>query len=190
MPSKKKKYNARFPAGRIKKIMQTDEEVGKVAKAVPVRHEKLCILSEPRFDFLRELVKSVPEVSSCEEEVNSFGETPSASSQMVEERRGSSEKILLRSSSIVGSQEPGVPKHPHNRENQPQATSLPQPLPQAPPPPAPGLNFYTERDISVDSDPDPSPSNTFPHQRTDRSKSLNDDCNHSRDKSIREGYNT
>ncbi|CAG9761228.1 unnamed protein product [Ceutorhynchus assimilis] len=44
MPSKKKKYNARFPAGifinlfqsRIKKIMQTDEEVGKVAQAVPV----------------------------------------------------------------------------------------------------------------------------------------------------------
>ncbi|KOX73721.1 Dr1-associated corepressor [Melipona quadrifasciata] len=36
MPSKKKKYNARFPAGRIKKIMQTDEEVGKVAQAVPI----------------------------------------------------------------------------------------------------------------------------------------------------------
>ncbi|CAG4960598.1 unnamed protein product [Parnassius apollo] len=36
MPSKKRKYNARFPAGRIKKIMQTDEEVGKVAQAVPI----------------------------------------------------------------------------------------------------------------------------------------------------------
>nr|CAG4648351.1 EOG090X0H1B [Moina brachiata]SVE93347.1 EOG090X0H1B [Moina brachiata] len=36
MPSKKKKYNARFPPARIKKIMQTDEEVGKVAAAVPV----------------------------------------------------------------------------------------------------------------------------------------------------------
>ncbi|KAL5008742.1 hypothetical protein ScPMuIL_014323 [Solemya velum] len=36
MPSKKKKYNARFPPARIKKIMQTDEEVGKVASAVPV----------------------------------------------------------------------------------------------------------------------------------------------------------
>ncbi|XP_029159578.1 dr1-associated corepressor-like [Nylanderia fulva] len=35
MPSKKKKYNARFPAGRIKKIMQTDEEVGKVARRLP-----------------------------------------------------------------------------------------------------------------------------------------------------------
>ncbi|CAL1527542.1 unnamed protein product [Lymnaea stagnalis] len=34
--SKKKKYNARFPPARIKKIMQTDEEVGKVAAAVPV----------------------------------------------------------------------------------------------------------------------------------------------------------
>ncbi|KAM6949380.1 dr1-associated corepressor [Aplochiton taeniatus] len=36
MPSKKKKYNARFPPARIKKIMQTDEEIGKVAAAVPV----------------------------------------------------------------------------------------------------------------------------------------------------------
>jgi len=36
MPGKKKKYNARFPPARIKKIMQTDEEVGKVASAVPV----------------------------------------------------------------------------------------------------------------------------------------------------------
>ncbi|XP_064603390.1 dr1-associated corepressor-like [Liolophura sinensis] len=36
MPSKKKRYNARFPPARIKKIMQTDEDVGKVAAAVPV----------------------------------------------------------------------------------------------------------------------------------------------------------
>ncbi|KAH3855483.1 hypothetical protein DPMN_098087 [Dreissena polymorpha] len=36
MPGKKKKYNARFPPARIKKIMQTDEDVGKVAAAVPV----------------------------------------------------------------------------------------------------------------------------------------------------------
>lgn len=36
MPATKKKFNARFPPARIKKIMQTDEEVGKVAAAVPV----------------------------------------------------------------------------------------------------------------------------------------------------------
>ncbi|KAL7289249.1 hypothetical protein TKK_0017186 [Trichogramma kaykai] len=36
MPSKKKKYNSRFPPSRIKKIMQTDEEVGKVAQPVPI----------------------------------------------------------------------------------------------------------------------------------------------------------
>ena len=36
MPSKKKKYNARFPPARIKKIMQADEDVGKVAAVVPV----------------------------------------------------------------------------------------------------------------------------------------------------------
>ncbi|XP_036333383.1 probable serine/threonine-protein kinase nek3 [Rhagoletis pomonella] len=101
MPSKKKKYNARFPAGRIKKIMQSDEEIGKVAQAVPViisrtlelfveslltktlritnsrnaktlstSHMKQCIMSEQRFDFLRELVKNVPDISVAEEAAN------------------------------------------------------------------------------------------------------------------------
>lgn len=98
MPSKKKKYNARFPAGRIKKIMQSDEEVGKVAQAVPIiisktlelfvesllekslrittsrnaktlspSHMKQCIMAESRFDFLRELVKNIPDISVAEE---------------------------------------------------------------------------------------------------------------------------
>ncbi|XP_055692218.1 dr1-associated corepressor [Lutzomyia longipalpis] len=102
MPSKKKKYNARFPPGRIKKIMQTDEEVGKVAQAVPIiiprtlelfveslltktvritnarhaktlspSHMKQCIMSESRFDFLKELVKNVPDISVAEEIDNS-----------------------------------------------------------------------------------------------------------------------
>lgn len=94
MPSKKRKYNQRFPAGRIKKIMQSDEEVGKVAQAVPIiisrtlelfvesllnktlritnarnaktlspSHMKQCIMSETRFDFLKELVKNVPDIN-------------------------------------------------------------------------------------------------------------------------------
>ncbi|XP_053212072.1 myotubularin-related protein DDB_G0290005-like [Panonychus citri] len=36
MSNKKKKYNCRFPPARIKKIMQADEEVGKVAAVVPL----------------------------------------------------------------------------------------------------------------------------------------------------------
>ncbi|XP_044269769.1 transcription regulator complex subunit bur6 [Tribolium madens] len=103
MPSKKKKYNARFPAGRIKKIMQTDEEVGKVAQAVPViisrtlelfveslltksmqitqsrnaktltpSHMKQCILSESRFDFLKDLVKNIPDASAQEDNKNNL----------------------------------------------------------------------------------------------------------------------
>ncbi|CAG5085091.1 Oidioi.mRNA.OKI2018_I69.PAR.g10807.t1.cds [Oikopleura dioica] len=36
MPPKKRFPNSRFQPSRIKKIMQTDEEIGKVAKAVPV----------------------------------------------------------------------------------------------------------------------------------------------------------
>ncbi|XP_046752083.1 uncharacterized protein LOC124414936 [Diprion similis] len=107
MPSKKKKYNARFPAGRIKKIMQTDEEVGKVAQAVPViisrtlelfveslltktmqitsaknaktlspSHMKQCILSESRFDFLKDLVKGLPDVTSPDDDVPTPPATP------------------------------------------------------------------------------------------------------------------
>lgn len=102
MPSKKKKYNARFPPARIKKIMQTDDEVGKVAAAVPViisralerfvesllmktnditqsrnaktlttLHLKQCILAENKFDFLRDLVASVPDVQVEDETSNS-----------------------------------------------------------------------------------------------------------------------
>ncbi|XP_028160289.1 DNA polymerase epsilon subunit C [Ostrinia furnacalis] len=111
MPSKKRKYNARFPAGRIKKIMQTDEEVGKVAQAVPIiisrtlelfvesllskamqvtmarnaktlspSHVKQCILGESRFDFLRDLVKNIPDVSVAEEkEMMSAESSPNSS---------------------------------------------------------------------------------------------------------------
>ncbi|CAG8464568.1 1871_t:CDS:2 [Ambispora gerdemannii] len=32
----KKKYKTKFPVARIKKIMQMDEDVGKVAQATPV----------------------------------------------------------------------------------------------------------------------------------------------------------
>ncbi|XP_043484781.1 dr1-associated corepressor [Leptopilina heterotoma] len=113
MPSKRKKYNARFPAGRIKKIMQTDEEVGKVAQAVPViisrtlelfvhslltktmqvtnsknaktlspSHMKQCILSESRFDFLKDLVKGLPDVSGADEDVPTPPLTPAPVSSM------------------------------------------------------------------------------------------------------------
>ncbi|XP_013178608.1 PREDICTED: uncharacterized protein LOC106125798 [Papilio xuthus] len=110
MPSKKRKYNARFPAGRIKKIMQTDEEVGKVAHAVPIiisrtlelfvesllckamsvtmnrnaktvspSHFKQCILAESRFDFLRDLVKNIPDVSPADEKDMSAESSPNSS---------------------------------------------------------------------------------------------------------------
>ncbi|XP_069677175.1 dr1-associated corepressor isoform X2 [Periplaneta americana] len=110
MPSKKKKYNARFPAGRIKKIMQTDEEVGKVAQAVPIiisrtlelfvesllmkameitsaknaktltpSHMKQCILSESRFDFLKDLVNDLPDVAACDSEDGALNATAQSS---------------------------------------------------------------------------------------------------------------
>lgn len=77
--------------------MQADEEVGKIAHAVPViisrtlelfveslltkssqitlsrnsktlspSHLKQCIMSESRFDFLKDLVKNVPDISNEE----------------------------------------------------------------------------------------------------------------------------
>ncbi|XP_044022741.1 dr1-associated corepressor isoform X1 [Siniperca chuatsi] len=36
MPGQKRRYNVRFPPSRIKKIMQKDTEVGRIAMAVPV----------------------------------------------------------------------------------------------------------------------------------------------------------
>ncbi|XP_029466825.1 dr1-associated corepressor isoform X4 [Rhinatrema bivittatum] len=105
MPSKKKKYNARFPPARIKKIMQTDEEIGKVAAPVPViisralelfleallkracqvtqsrnaktmtmSHLKQCIELEQQFDFLKDLVSSVPDMQGDAEENHTEGE--------------------------------------------------------------------------------------------------------------------
>lgn len=87
--------------------MQTDEEVGKVAQAVPViisrtlelfvhslltktmqitsaknaktlspSHMKQCILSESRFDFLKDLVKGLPDVAGPDEEVPTPPLTP------------------------------------------------------------------------------------------------------------------
>jgi len=58
MPGKKKKYNARFPPARIKKIMQSDEEVGKVAAAVPV------IISRALELFVENMLKKANEVTS------------------------------------------------------------------------------------------------------------------------------
>ncbi|XP_033105034.1 dr1-associated corepressor-like isoform X2 [Anneissia japonica] len=55
MPSKKKKYNARFPPARIKKIMQTDEDIGKVSQAVPV------LISKALEIFLEALVMKAHE---------------------------------------------------------------------------------------------------------------------------------
>uniref|UniRef100_H2ZNW6 Dr1-associated corepressor n=1 Tax=Ciona savignyi TaxID=51511 RepID=H2ZNW6_CIOSA len=109
MPSKKKKYNSRFPPARIKKIMQTDEEIGKVSAVVPVliskclelflasilqhagevtkskhaktmstSHLRECVETVSMFDFLKDVVASMPE-SQAEEESNSI--QPNSDSQ-------------------------------------------------------------------------------------------------------------
>ncbi|XP_062863678.1 dr1-associated corepressor isoform X2 [Trichomycterus rosablanca] len=96
MPGQKRKYNVRFPPGRIKKIMQKDTEVGRMATAVPViislemflislltktslitqsknsrvisiNHMKQCIESEKLFDFLKELAEQASGSSTATE---------------------------------------------------------------------------------------------------------------------------
>ncbi|KAK9068135.1 hypothetical protein SSX86_012246 [Deinandra increscens subsp. villosa] len=54
---KKKKLNTRFPAVRIKKIMQADEDVGKIAMAVPILVSKALEL------FLQDLCDRTYEVT-------------------------------------------------------------------------------------------------------------------------------
>lgn len=158
MPSKKK-YNARFPAGRIKKIMQTDEEVGKVAQAVPIiisrtlelfvesllkkamevtstknaktltpSHMKQCILSESRFDFLKDLVMLLPDVPACEYE---DGGQPNASVQP---------PISDPASSVIR-QIQEVANVPHNKEDR---GCVPPPEPTFVSSNKLNLNFYKE----------------------------------------------
>nr|XP_019962230.1 PREDICTED: dr1-associated corepressor-like [Paralichthys olivaceus] len=50
MPGHKRRYNVRFPPSRIKKIMQKDTEVGRIAMAVPV------IISRALEMFLKSLL--------------------------------------------------------------------------------------------------------------------------------------
>ncbi|KAK3593429.1 hypothetical protein CHS0354_020190 [Potamilus streckersoni] len=59
MPSKKKKFNSRFPPARIKKIMQTDDDVGKVATAVPV------IISRALELFIESLILKTNEITQA-----------------------------------------------------------------------------------------------------------------------------
>ncbi|XP_036398201.1 dr1-associated corepressor [Megalops cyprinoides] len=57
MPGPKRKYSVRFPPGRIKKIMQRDTEVGRIAAAVPV------IISRALEMFLKSLLTKTSQVT-------------------------------------------------------------------------------------------------------------------------------
>ncbi|XP_072555280.1 dr1-associated corepressor [Paramormyrops kingsleyae] len=57
MPGQKRKYNVRFPPGRIKKIMQKDTEVGRIATAVPV------IISRALEMFLKSLLNKTNQIT-------------------------------------------------------------------------------------------------------------------------------
>ncbi|KAI3367395.1 hypothetical protein L3Q82_026247 [Scortum barcoo] len=62
MPGHKRRYNVRFPPSRIKKMMQKDSEVGRIAMAVPVI---ICILLKLQDQpATSSSVGNVPEVSA------------------------------------------------------------------------------------------------------------------------------
>ncbi|CAG2188386.1 uncharacterized protein LOC143069238 [Mytilus galloprovincialis] len=147
MPSKKKKFNSRFPPARIKKIMQTDEEVGKVAAAVPViisralekfietlivktgettsnrnaktltaTHIKQTIVSEKKFDFLRDLVSTVPDHQAEDEgESSNHGETKKQ--KRPRKQREKSEKSEKRRGRKKKSSESSEEENNHNTNN-------------------------------------------------------------------------
>lgn len=58
MATKKKKYDARFSPSRIKKIMQSDEEVGKIGSSVPL------IMSKALEMFIERLLKEAIAVTN------------------------------------------------------------------------------------------------------------------------------
>ncbi|GFZ49347.1 DNA polymerase II subunit C [Saitozyma sp. JCM 24511] len=97
LSSKRPLKPSRFPVARIKKIMQLDEEVGKLASATPVMvskslecflqllveetakearsrgskkltayHLKATINATPSFDFLRDIVSTIPDPTVAE----------------------------------------------------------------------------------------------------------------------------
>ncbi|KAM4541181.1 uncharacterized protein V3H82_023041 isoform 1-T1 [Fundulus diaphanus] len=80
MPGQKKKYSVRFPPGRIKKIMQKDTEVGRIAMAVPVIISralemflkslltKTCLITQAKFSN----VVSVAHMKQCIESEKLF----------------------------------------------------------------------------------------------------------------------
>ncbi|XP_041827097.1 dr1-associated corepressor [Melanotaenia boesemani] len=80
MPGQKRKYNVRFPPSRIKKIMQKDTEVGRIAMAVPVIISralemflkslltKTCLITQSKFSS----VISVAHMKQCIESEKLF----------------------------------------------------------------------------------------------------------------------
>jgi len=54
----KKKYKTRFPMARIKKIMQTDEDVGKISQATPILISKAVEL------FMQDLILNSVKVTT------------------------------------------------------------------------------------------------------------------------------
>ncbi|KAI4873309.1 hypothetical protein NFI96_008057 [Prochilodus magdalenae] len=81
MPGQKRKYNVRFPPGRIKKIMQKDTETSlitqsKNSRVMSVNHMKQCIESEKLFDFLKDLAEQACGTSAPKEAKGKGGKCP------------------------------------------------------------------------------------------------------------------
>ncbi|KAL6073179.1 Negative cofactor 2 complex subunit alpha [Balamuthia mandrillaris] len=127
----KKKYQTKFPMARIKKIMQSDEEVGKIAMATPILmskslelfmqdlineiaavtkekkgatmtlpHLKHCVDRNERFDFLADIVQSIPTVEDTKLEKRG---RPRGSGQATKGEPSPSSPLLTSASTTTAS---------------------------------------------------------------------------------------
>ncbi|KAG6444137.1 hypothetical protein O3G_MSEX003193 [Manduca sexta] len=165
--------------------MQTDEDVGKVAQAVPIiisrtlelfvesllskamqvtltrnaktlspSHVKQCILAESRFDFLRDLVKNIPDVSAAEEKEMMSAESSPNSSRCSEvtapPRRIAREDSNSSSSSDVRVQPPPIIA-PHLKRALSAETEIPHKTPKMETITSPVVSLDTAIDLSKKS---------------------------------------
>uniref|UniRef100_A0A0K8RA19 Dr1-associated corepressor n=1 Tax=Ixodes ricinus TaxID=34613 RepID=A0A0K8RA19_IXORI len=98
MANKKKKYNARFPPARIKKIMQKDEEVGKVAAPVPV------IISRALELFVVSLVRRASDVT-CSRDAKTLTTSHLKACILADERLLFLKELVLAVPDVQGEEE-------------------------------------------------------------------------------------
>ncbi|CAH2061819.1 unnamed protein product, partial [Iphiclides podalirius] len=114
--------------------------VARNAKTLSPSHVKQCILAETRFDFLRDLVKNIPDVSAAEEKELMSAESSPNSSRFPDAappRRIARQDSNSSSGSDAKLQQPVPPREGAKRASAEASPPPPTLPPPPPPPPAP-----------------------------------------------------